>query len=37
MFHQIQSTAMGLYAYLFMADLEERLLEAYPLEPTLHR
>ena len=40
MYHQIQGTAMGTrmapaYANLFMADLEEKLLDQYHVKPTL--
>ncbi len=40
MFHQIQGTAMGTkmapaYANIFMAELEEQLLDNYPIEPLL--
>ena len=40
MFHQIQGTAMGTkmapsYANIFMAELEERLLANYPIQPFL--
>ena len=40
MYHQIQGTAMGTkmapaYANLFMAELEEKLLENYPTKPIL--
>ncbi len=40
MYHQIQGTAMGTkmapaYANIFMAELEEKLLEQYPVKPIL--
>ena len=40
MYHQIQGTAMGTkiapsYANIFMADLEEKLLDNYPTKPLL--
>lgn len=42
MYHQIQGTAMGTkmapaYANIFMAELEESLLEGSPIQPTLWR
>ena len=40
MYHQVQGTAMGTkmapsYANIFMAELEERLLDNYPIKPLL--